>query len=277
MSARTNYAEGRFYSDKRADIEKLFEHEVAMQKDEINYSLKDNRTIGGVIPHAGHVFCAHQAVHFFEIVRESGQVFDTVVVVAPNHTGMGNSPMSVDSHTQWQSPLGVIDVDMELAREMELPFNEEAQRFEHSAEVILPFIQHFIGDKVKFLPINMLEQNHHNANTLAIFLKTAADKLNRKILVIASSDFTHFKNSKVGYELDSMALEPLLQFDLAEFEHRVRTMHISICGYGPIMTLFAFAKMVDPNAKVEVLKRGHSGEVYPSAEVVDYVSMMAYH
>ena len=74
-----------------------------------------------------------------------------------------------------------------------------------------------------------------------------------------------------------MALEPLLQFDLEEFEHRVRTMHISICGYGPIMTLLDFAKRVDPEAKVEVLKRGHSGEVYPSAEVVDYVSMMAYH
>lgn len=277
MPVRANYAEGRFYSDKRTDIEKLFDHEVAMQKDEISYSLKDNRIIGGVIPHAGHVFCAHQAVHFFEIVRESGQRFDTVVVVAPNHTGMGNSPMSIDSHTQWQSPLGAIDVDMELAREMKLPFNEEAQRFEHSAEVILPFIQHFIVGKVKFLPINMLEQSYRNANMLAMHLKTAAEKLNRKILVIASSDFTHFKNSKVGYELDSMALEPLLQFDLEEFEHRVRTMHISICGYGPIMTLLDFAKRVDPDAKVEVLKRGHSGEVYPSAEVVDYVSMMAYH
>ena len=277
MPARANYAEGRFYSDKRTDIEKLFDHEVAMQKDEISYSLKDNRIIGGVIPHAGHVFCAHQAVHFFEIVRESGQRFDTVVVVAPNHTGMGNSPMSLDSHTQWQSPLGIIDVDMELGREMELPFNEEAQRFEHSAEVILPFIQHFIGGKVKFFPINMLEQSYRNANMLVMLLKSAADKLNRKILVIASSDFTHFKNSKVGYELDSMALEPLLQFDLEEFEHRVRTMHISICGYGPIMTLLDFAKRVDPEAKVEVLKRGHSGEVYPSAEVVDYVSMMAYH
>jgi AmmeMemoRadiSam system protein B len=277
MPARANYAEGRFYSDNRTDIEKLFDHEVAMQKDEISYSLKDNRIIGGVIPHAGHVFCAHQAVHFFEIVRESGQRFDTVVVVAPNHTGMGNSPMSLDSHKQWQSPLGIIDVDMELGREMELPFNEEAQRFEHSAEVILPFIQHFIGDKVKFLPINMLEQSYRNANMLAMLLKSAADKLNRKILVIASSDFTHFKNSKVGYELDSMALEPLLQYDLEEFEHRVRTMHISICGYGPIMTLLDFAKRVDPDAKVEVLKRGHSGEVYPSAEVVDYVSMMAYY
>ena len=81
----------------------------------------------------------------------------------------------------------------------------------------------------------------------------------------------------MGYELDSMALEPLLQFDLGEFEHRVRTMHISICGFGPIMTLLAFAKMVDQSAKVDVLKRGHSGEVYPSAEVVDYVSMLAYH
>jgi MEMO1 family protein len=277
MPVRANYAEGRFYSNKRDDIETLFDREVATQKDEIRYALKSNSIIGGVIPHAGHVFCAHQAVHFFEIVRESQQVFDTVVVVAPNHTGMGSSPMSLDSHAQWQSPLGTVDVDMELARELGLPFNDEAQRLEHSAEVILPFIQHFMGSKVRFLPVNMLDQNYRNASTLAMHLKAAADKLNRKVLLVASSDFTHFKSSKVGYELDSMALEPLLQFDLEEFEHRVRTMHISICGFGPIMTLLAFAKLVAADAKVEVLKRGHSGEVYPADEVVDYVSMMAYH
>lgn len=276
MPARVNYAEGRFYSEKRSEIEKMFEYEVTAQQAEIRYELGKHAIVGGVVPHAGHVFCARQAVHFFEIARASQQHFDTVVLVAPNHTGLG-SAMSLDSHAQWQSSFGTIDVDMEFAHKLGLPFDDEAQRFEHSAEVIVPFIQYFLGGNVKLLPINMLEQNYANATKLAELVKIAADELNRKVLVIASSDFTHYKNSKVGYDFDSHALEPLLQFDLHEFEHRIHSLKMSICGFGPIMTLLAFAKLVNQHAKVEVLKRGHSGEVYPAQEVVDYVSMLAYH
>lgn len=276
MPTRVNYAEGRFYSEKRADIEAMFEYEVASQKAKIRYELGKHAIVGGVVPHAGHVFCARQAVHFFEIVRASQQHFDTVVLVAPNHTGLG-SPMSLDSHAKWQSPFGTIDLDMELASKLDLPFNDEAQRFEHSAEVIVPFIQYFLGSDIKLLPVNMLEQNFQNASKLAEEVMLAADELKRKVLIIASSDFTHYKNPKVGYDFDSHALEPLLLFDLHEFEHRIHSLKMSICGFGPIMTLLAFAKLVSPHAKVEVLKRGHSGEVYPALEVVDYVSMLAYH
>lgn len=277
MSVRENCAEGRFYSDKRSVIEDLLSKEVDDQKDDIRYSLAEKAIIGGVVPHAGHIFCAHQAVHFFEIVRASQQSFDTVVILSPNHTGMGVSPMSVDGHSQWKTPLGTVDVDLEMASDLGIPVNNQAQRFEHSAEVVVPYLQYFMKAPFRIVAVNILDQNLHHAARLAALLRDSAEKLQRRVLLIASSDFTHFKNSKVGYELDSMALEPLLKFNLGEFEHRVRTMQISICGFGPIMVLMTYARLIDAKSNVEVLLRGHSGEVYPSSEVVDYISMIAYH
>ena len=59
-------------------------------------------------------------------------------------------------------------------------------------------------------------------------------------------------------------------------EKVVNKHHVSICGYGPIMALMKYAGSIDPEYKINILARGHSGEVIPSPEVVDYVSMIVY-
>jgi AmmeMemoRadiSam system protein B len=51
---------------------------------------------------------------------------------------------------------------------------------------------------------------------------------------------------------------------------------VSICGYAPIMTLMEYSKLITKNPKSKILRQGHSGEVYPSNEVVDYVSILFY-
>lgn len=275
MSIRENYAEGRFYGSTASAITRVFDDAVAAERPSICYSLKDKVIWGGVVPHAGHVYCAREAVHFFEIVKASGVLFDTVVLINPNHTGYGDA-VSIDSHSHWKTPLGVVEVDMELANLMNVPISAAAQRLEHSAEVVLPFIQHFLGDTIRLLPINMRDQSYRSATNLAAELRLAVTSLQRKVLVIASSDFNHFKRPQVGYELDSYALEALLKFDLQEFERRVKDKKVSICGYGAIMALLQYAMLVDEQPKVDVLRRGHSGEVFRSDEVVDYVSLLVY-
>lgn len=275
MSTRPNYAEGKFYPSVPKQIDELLNLAVESQKNKIKYKLKDKRIIGGVSPHSAHTSCATEAVHLFEIIKESGQKFDTIVLIAPNHTGYGE-PISIDSHTQWSSPLGTIDIDVAMAQQMELPTSPDAQRYEHSAEVIVPFIQHFLGHNFKLLPITIMDQNLKNAQLLAQRIKNKSEQFHQKILVIASSDFTHFKTSREGYALDNYALEALEAFDLEAFEQRVKSHHIPICGYGTILTLMEYARLISPQAKIKVLARGHSGETVPYSTVVDYVSILAY-
>ena len=54
----------------------------------------------------------------------------------------------------------------------------------------------------------------------------------------------------------------------------MRQKNISVCGYGAIMALIEYTKLVSNAAVAKVLRRGHSGEVYPADEVVNYASIV---
>lgn len=273
LDTRQNFAQGRFYSNDEDELRSLFAE--AVKSENINTDLSKVTIIGGVVPHAGHIYCAREAVHFFEIVKQSKQVFDTAILINPNHTGMG-LPVSIDDHQYWQTPFGRIKIDKDLGEATDLPFDTESQRQEHSGEVIVPYIQYFMENNIKLLPISFGAQNNENAKVIAGQIYDACKSLHRRPLFIASSDFNHFADPQSGADLDSYALEALLLKDTAGFEARVKEKHISICGYGAILCLLHYAQLIDPAYKIAILRRGHSGEVYPSSQVVDYVSMLVY-
>ena len=269
---RPNYAEGKFYPADPEALKQLFKETIQAESPNINFDLTINPIIGGVVPHAGYIFCAKEAVHFFDIVKYSEQTFDVVIIINPNHTGQG-LPVSVDQHDFWQSPLGISPIDRELAKKCGFPFDTLSQAREHSGEVILPYIHYFMQGDIPILPVSFGAQNHENSKVIADILFMACKALNRKPLIIASSDFNHFATPAVGADLDGYALEALLKKDTLEFERRVKEKNISICGFGTIQTLIQYARL-EGEFVVNVLKRGHSGEVHPSDQVVDYVSML---
>lgn len=275
MKVRPNFAEGGFYAADQKDLIELIENRLTHEMPAINLSLSQKQIIGGVVPHAGHVYSAAEAVHFFEIVRQSKQEFDVVILVNPNHHGAG-LPLSIDDHDYWSSPLGKIKIDRALAEATGLPFDTDSQEREHSGEVIVPYIQYFLGNQIKFLPVSFGAQSCHNAEVVAQILYEACEKTGRKPLYIASSDFNHFSSAQKGKELDEYALDALLKQDMEEFESRIQEKNISICGYGAIMSLFDFARLKYGSFSATILRRGHSGEVVPSPQVVDYVSMLVY-
>lgn len=275
MKVRPNFAEGKFYAADQHELIKVIENNLEKERPKINLELAKKQIIGGVVPHAGHIYCAAEAVHFFEIVRQSQQKFDTVIIVNPNHHGEGR-PLSIDDHDYWSTPLGKIEIDRELAEATGIPFDTESQGKEHSGEVIVPYVQYFLGQDVKLLPVSFGAQSAHNAEVVAQILFDAVQKLNRKVLYIASSDFNHFSSAPMGKTLDNYALDALMAQDMDEFQHRVVQKRISICGYGTIMSLFDFAKLEYGDYHASILRQGHSGEVAPAAQVVDYVSILVY-
>jgi AmmeMemoRadiSam system protein B len=122
----------------------------------------------------------------------------------------------------------------------------------------------------------MMRQDLLTAKKIAESIKDVSENIGRKIFVLISSDFTHFETPKKGAELDNYAIESLLKMDSVEFQKRVEEKDISICGMGPIMVLLEYSKLVSKKPKLQILKRGHSGEVSPSDEVVDYVSILVF-
>ena len=151
-----------------------------------------------------------------------------------------------------------------------------AQAHEHSAEVILPFLQYHLSYDFKIVPICMLMQTYENAANLATSIYEANKKLNKEILLIASTDFSHFLSPDEGRKKDELAVQEILRFRSKELDKTVVKNDITMCGYGPVMTLLEYAKLVAKNPKIDILSRGNSGKISPSNEVVDYISMLVY-
>jgi AmmeMemoRadiSam system protein B len=269
MKIRKEFVSDKFYPKDRERLIKLFEKFLTLETPKENIG----EIIGGIVPHAGYKFSGPHAIHFFNILKN--QDIDTVIIVNPSHTGYGKS-INLDVNEKWSSPLGEVKLDLEFQENLELEYWEDAHKYEHSGEVMLPFLKYFLNNEFKIVPITMRVQSYKNAKYLAKKIYETSKKLNKKIVIIASSDFSHYVKEELGFRLDQLAIDKILKFDSLGVENAVIKHNLSICGYGPIMTLLEYSKLVNKNSKIEILRRGNSGEVYPMEEVVDYITIVAY-
>ncbi len=275
MKTREAVVEGRFYPDTAS---KIFSQISAIeQRDRFPVDeFSTDRIFGAVLPHAGHLYSGYQTVPFFKVLNRMGKYPDTFIIVHPNHSGLG-SDLAVNDADFWSNSIGNIPLDRDFANALALPFDSLAHDREHSAEVILPFLQYFLPDiSFSIVPICMLDQGHQSASIVAERIRQAEQKTGRCILVIASSDFSHFSTPQEGEFRDQLVLDKIIARKPAAVEKVVKQNHISVCGFGPIMTLMEYAGAMEPNYQIKILARGHSGEVHPSREVVDYISMIMY-
>ena len=104
---------------------------------------------------------------------------------------------------------------------------------EHSLEVQIPFLQRRFSE-FEILPVCMGLQDMQTAIEVGEEISSAAKKVNRKVVVIASSDFTHYEPQETARKVDTQLLEAVLNMDVKELYNRVYRYDATACGYGPI-------------------------------------------
>ena len=275
MRVRTPKVAGAFYPGTEKEINSLVSRIIDTETGKIDYSFSQKDIIGCVVPHAGYIYSGYEAMHFFEIIRKSYLKYDTFIILNPNHTGYGEH-IEVDANDSWETPLGKVPVDTEFARQLDLPRSDRAQMQEHSAEVMLPLLQQSLPEGFRIIPISMLRQNPITALEVAEKIRDTNKVLNRKLMIIASSDFTHFESPVDGKMKDDLILEQIERQDSEKLYDTVIQNRISVCGYGPIMTLIEYSKLVSDKPSSTILARGHSGKARPSDSVVDYITILFY-
>jgi AmmeMemoRadiSam system protein B len=240
----------------------------------VNFCTHPRHVVGLICPHAGYMYSGMVAASsFFELAKDG--LPDTVIILGPNHTGYG-SGLSLMREGIWQTPLGNIHVDTELAdvllsKTNILDIDESAHRFEHSIEVQLPFLQYLYGDKFKIVPICFLMQDYVSAVEVGNALVEALDT--RNAIVVASSDLSHYEPAKQAEKKDLSALYTITALDAHSFYETVENQHISACGYAPIATLITYAQGV--NAKAKLLNYHNSGDISGDySSVVGYASVL---
>ncbi len=235
------------------------------------------RTVKGLMsPHAGYIYSGRTAAAGYGRLASDGYP-ETFVIIGPNHTGLGAS-ISISSADYWETPLGRIEVDKELADEIVSSFDEAsyddlAHMAEHSVEVQVPFIQ-TIWPNSKIVPIVMAFQDPIYANRLARSIAKAAKVLSRDVLVIASSDMSHYLPEKEANLRDEAALNAILEMDVEKMFRIIMEMDVSMCGPGPVATAIYFSKLMGAN-RAELIRYSTSAETSGDYEhVVGYASVV---
>lgn len=249
---RNPVVSGQFYPESssrlRAMIEELVDEKVV--KEEV---------IGLVSPHAGYIYSGPVAGAVISKVKFK----DTFIIIGPNHTGMGK-PFSIMTEGIWKTPLGEVEIDSELGKHIlatssYLQEDSLAHQHEHSIEVQLPFLQYFKKD-VKFVPIMFSYSTGNTYKEIGSDLTKAIKELNREVVIMASSDMTHYESQESAHRKDIQAVEAILDLNEDELLKRVDEFNISMCGYAPAVTLISAAKELGATG-AELVKYQTSGDV----------------
>ena len=264
---------GQFYTADPAALRK----EILGYLDAARPPALGERPIAIVSPHAGYQYSGHVAAYGYKLV--AGRAYDAVVVISPSHTEYF-SYASVFPGTAYRTPLGDIPVDVELAKRIAahsklVRFDAKgheagaSRRGEHALEVQLPFLQVALGD-FKLVPIVMGDQSAPVVEALGKALGEALQ--GRNVLIVASTDLSHFHDDKEARELDGDFQKRLARFDPAEMLEALASKSNEACGGGPVIAAMIAARSLGAT-KCVVLTYANSGDITGDrSSVVGYLS-----
>ena len=274
MQIRTPAVAGMFYPSEKNKLTKLIEdcflHSFGPGK---NPKKIGKKIFGVICPHAGYVYSGPIACHSVNsISSESPELF---IIIGPNHWGIGRSVATM-TDCIWETPLGNVEVDSESAKEIsQLSQNIESDFFshtrEHSLEVQIPILQKTFSN-FKILPISLVNQSKEIAKDVGLTIAKIAKK--KKVMIIGSSDFTHYEPNEFAHEQDLALIEPILEMNVDKFYDVLQKRKVSACGYGAIASTIIACKELGAT-KGELLKYATSGDVTgDTTSVVGYGSIV---
>jgi len=203
---------------------------------------------GGVValicPHAGYRYSGAVAAKAYAHVR--GVPFDTVIVVAPSHRFPFRTA-SVFGGDGYATPLGIVPVDREIADSMTDPsagfgYEPRAHSEEHSLEVQVPFLQRVLAD-FRIVPVVMGEQTETAVRLLASRIARAVKEASgKRVLLVASTDLSHFHDQDTAVALDSHVLEAVADFDPEGLLNSLARGECEACGGGPAAAVMMAAR-----------------------------------
>ena len=271
---------GQFYADNFAELSKEIEECFRKGPGELPSKRSKHQIRAVIAPHAGYSFSGPTAAWAYKEIAES--IFpDVFVVLGLSHSG----DRTCVSYDDWETPFGILKNDKEFSEALKIFHDEKVHSTEHSIEVQLPFLQFANRDKLKEIRICPIVVSDHTG--IAEKIRNVASEQNKKIIVIASSDFTHYgpnygyvpfvSNIKENlYKLDNEAIKKILKLDIKAFSNYIDKTQATICGTKPIMVLMEYMRLIGmKNSKL--LHYTTSGDVIKDfSNAVGYAAIAFY-
>ena len=228
-----------------------------------------------IVPHAGYAYSGQVAAHAYKLIR--GEKFAAVIVIGPSHR-VAFHGVSIFSKGSYETPLGIVPVAEELASDIN-EFSKTVQEFpaahlqEHSLEIQLPFLQVVLGE-FSFVPLVMGDQNESTCHDLAAAIHQAAGS--KKVLIVGSSDLSHFHNYSMATKMDTIVLNHLQNIYAAGLLENIDKGICEACGGGPMAVAMLAAGKLGAT-KSRILQYANSGDITGErSSVVGYGAAVYY-
>jgi len=259
---------GQFYPDDPVELRRELGRLIAVQEPR-------QRVLGVIAPHAGYIYSGAVAGRVYGAI----EIPQTVLILGPNHHGVG-ARAALFPAGEWLTPLGSVPLNQKLATliQQHAPMVEvdaTAHRFEHSLEVQLPFLQYLRPD-VSIVPICVGFGDLASCRVLGEGVASAIAAYGEPVLIVASSDMTHYESAAAAKRKDELAIREVLSLNPEGLLKSCREHGITMCGVIPaVIMLVAALKLGAINAKL--LQYATSGDVTgDDRQVVAYAGMTVF-
>jgi MEMO1 family protein len=264
---RESVIAGSWYPDQPEVLKK----QIGKHLDGARLSPLAGTLVGLIVPHAGYIYSGGVAAHAYKTLFE--QPFNRVLILAPSHRAAFQGA-SVCRFGGYRTPLGLVPLDDELTESLcqqssLFHYHARAEAQEHSLEIQLPFLQVVLGE-FRLIPVLIGDHSFKSCQELAdAIVGVCAGK---RVLLIASSDLSHYHPYHEAKLLDQKVLDRVAAFDPAGLAADLEQGICEACGGGPMVTLMLAAQKLGAN-KGKVLQYANSGDVTGDRQgVVGYMA-----
>ncbi len=265
---RESVIAGSWYPDDPRVLKK----EISGYLDRANPPAVAGELVGLVSPHAGYRYSGGVAAHAYKLLAENP--FDRVLILAPSHRARF-AGASICTAGGYRTPLGVVELDREIITAL---FEHSsliqsvpgADEFEHSLEIQLPFLQ-IVLSRFSLVPVIMGDQSYATCRRVAEAVAGVCE--GRRVLLVASTDLSHYYPYEEAKRLDSIFIRRIDAFDPDGLADDIEQRRCEACGAGPVLALMLAAKLLGADS-AKVLHYANSGDVTGnrSGEVVGYAA-----
>lgn len=266
---RSPAAAGRFYPGDDASLRLTIQGLTASPPPDH----PKKRVVAAVSPHAGYDYSGAVAAETLGTI----QIPKTVILLGPNHTGKG-APVAL-STANWDMPMGCVPVNHDFANDLlqETDYIEEdelAHKYEHSLEVQLPFLQ-MEQPKLSIIPIAISHVSYQVLDEISLALaEVIKRRCSSDILIVASSDMTHYETREVADKKDHYVLKKLADMDPNVLYRSVTGHHISMCGIMSVTAALIIALELGAT-QTELVRYTDSGATTgDTSQVVGYAGVL---
>jgi MEMO1 family protein len=264
---RPHAVAGRFYPDHPAELTRQIATFAPSAEE------PPRPAVACLVPHAGYRYSGHVAGAVYARLKLPRRF----LLLGPRHFPRGK-PQAILSEGAWETPLGRAEIDSELASDLRSAYpqlceDSVAHETEHAIEVQLPFLQSLAGD-FRFVPIALGPTDYVQLESLGRAVAEVLRRQHDPVLMIASSDMNHYESDEITRRKDGLAIERVLALDAPGLFDVVRREEISMCGFGPAVSMLTAARLLG-STRATLVRYATSGDISGDRhEVVGYAGII---